>query len=49
MDYQVIIAGLQVGMIVLAVLGGCAVIAQVKFGLWAGPKVARMFLTRRGR
>lgn len=46
MDYQMIIGGLQVGMVVLAVLGGCAVIAQLKFGLWAGPKVARLFLMR---
>lgn len=46
MDYQMIIGGLQVGMVVLALLGGCAVIAQLKFGLWAGPKVARLFLMR---
>lgn len=46
MDFSTIIDGLQVGMIVLAVLGGLAVVAQLRFGLWAGPKVAKLFLMR---
>jgi len=49
MDFDSIISRLQIGLLMLAILAGLALCAQIRFALWAGPKVARFFLLRRLR
>ena len=49
MDFAAIFDAITVTGVVTAILGGCAICAQVKFGLWAAPKVARLFLMRKAR
>ncbi|HHA2593331.1 TPA: capsid protein [Stenotrophomonas maltophilia] len=47
MDFESIMASLQPATAALAVLGAAALYAQIKFCLWAAPKVARFFIARR--
>lgn len=47
MDFQSIIEALEPATAALTILGAAAFYAQIKFCLWAAPKVARFFALRR--
>lgn len=49
MDFESIIAALEPLTVAGGMLGATAIYAQVRFALWAGPKVARFFIMRRLR
>lgn len=46
MDFDSIMASLQPTIVVLAILAAAALYAQIRFCLWAAPKVARFFMSR---
>jgi hypothetical protein len=49
MDFRPIIENLTWATAALGVMGAAAIYAQIRFCLWAAPKVARFFVMRRLR